>query len=164
MKISKIFLVGFTSAADERLYCDPMYHMMVPSCVAIFSLNDLEKVSSEVFSNKSINKRSSWKEKWIKKFRLNSQRMRGSFERCGTTDRAYEEQINVDYNSDNLCGTIQQVTTGLSTWTDRYISSCKGQKKNSHQKNRMIRWEDMLNKGKGFNFYVIRIFEQSYSI
>ena len=137
MKITKIFSVSLTLAAET-------------SNTAIFTLNYLEKVSNEIFSIESIKKSSSWKKRWTKKFRLNSDRLRGSFERCEIKNTENYEEINIDYDSDNHCGTIKRLTTEFSNWADRYISSGKCQKKLSNQKNRMKTWNDILHKGNGF--------------
>ena len=156
MKFSTIFFFDSTSADH---YSED-YYKFSNEYIAIIGLNHLEKVSSEIFSIESIKKSSSWKHKWTRKFRLNSDRMRKSFERCGTglndVEQLHYEEIDMQYDSNHLCQTMKKLTTKFSKWTNRYISSCQGQKKKSHQQNRMKRWNDMLNKGIGFSFFIIR--------
>ena len=144
MKITKIFSVSLTLAAET-------------TNTAIPTLNYLEKVSNEIFSSESIKKSSSWKLRWTKKFQLNSDRLRRSFERC-KIDLPYDADYDIDYDSDNHCGTMRKLTTELSNWADRYIFKGRCQKKLTNQKNRMKKWNNILHKGNVFCF-IIRIFE-----
>ena len=137
MKFSTIFLACLTSASDTN-------------DTAISTLNNLEKISSEIFFSDTMNKRPAWKNKWSQKFRNNSVRMLESLERCGTTYDEAEGEIETEYDSSNPCKAVDFLTTGYSEWTARYIASCNGQKRNSHQKKRMIKWNNMLQKGTGF--------------
>ena len=52
------------------------------------------------------------------------------------------------YDRENPCIGMKQIITGFSKWSDRYISSCNGQKKHSHQTKRMTKWGNILSKGK----------------
>ena len=137
MKISTIFLASITSAAET-------------DDTAISTLNNLEKSSLEIFSSESINKSSGWKEKWEGKMRKNVVRMRDTFEFCGTKHDELDEEIDIDYDIANPCRAITGLMNGFSKWVDRYTSSCKAQKKNSHHKNRLEKWNNILNKGKRF--------------
>ena len=59
--------------------------------------------------------------------------------------------LNFDrYNREDPCIGMKQILTGFSKWSDRYISSCNGQKKHSHQKKRMLKWKYKLSKGKSW--------------
>ena len=53
------------------------------------------------------------------------------------------------YNRDDTCIGMNQIITGFSKWSERYISACSGQKNKFHQRNRMAKWRDILSKGKG---------------
>ena len=148
MKFSAFYLAGLTSAAET-------------DDTAIMSLNNLEKISLEFFSAESINKRSQWKERWAEKIKTNTNRMRGSFRRCGTINVEANEEIQMEYDIGNPCGAIKVLMNGFSNWADRYIASCKSQMKKSHQKSRMEKWTNMLNKGNRFKFKSIRIYDSS---
>ena len=50
---------------------------------------------------------------------------------------------------DDPCKGMKQIITGFSKWSERYISSCPGQKNYSHQTKRMTKWGRILRKGKG---------------
>ena len=52
------------------------------------------------------------------------------------------------YDRENPCIGMKQIITGFSKWSKRYISSCNGQKKHSHQTKRMAKWGNILSKGK----------------
>ena len=134
MKFSAFYLAGLTSAAET-------------DDTAIVTLNNLEKISLEFVSAESINRSSKWKAKWERKFQNNTDRMRRSFDKCGTINVEANEEIQMEYDIGNPCGAIKVLMNGFSNWTDRYISSCKSQMKNSHQKRRMGKWFSMLNKG-----------------
>ena len=54
------------------------------------------------------------------------------------------------YNREDPCIGMKQIITGFSKWSERYISTCSGQKNYSHQANRMAKWSDILNTGKCF--------------
>ena len=145
MKFSAFYLAGLTSAAET-------------DDTAIISLHNLEKISLEFFSAESINKRSQWKERWAGKIKTNTNRMRGSFRRCGTINVEANEEIQMEYDISNPCGAIKVLMDGFSNWADRYIASCKGQMIKSHQKRRMEKWTNMLNKGNRFQLISIRIY------
>ena len=134
MKLSTTFLAGLTSAAETN-------------DTAIPTLNNLENISSEIISSASINKSSNWKDHWTRKFRNNSDRMRKSFERCGTRDGDAKEEINIEYDTENPCRAINWLMYRFSMWTDRNIASCNGQKNKSHQNKRLQKWKNILNKG-----------------
>ena len=134
MKITKLFSVSLTLAAET-------------TNTKFFTLNYLEKVSNEFFYSESIKKGFSWKQWWTMMFRSNTERLRRSFERCSIKDIVNNEDIYIDYDSDNHCGTMRRLTNEFSNWADTYIFSGKCQKKLSNQKNRMKRWNDILHKG-----------------
>ena len=52
------------------------------------------------------------------------------------------------YDREDPCIGMKQILTGFSKWTDRYISSCNGQKNFGHQEKRMKKWTYILNEGK----------------
>ena len=135
MKFSIIFLAGITSAAetDES---------------AVVTLNKLLEISLEISSADFGINRAKWTQKWTQKFRNNSIRMSNSFQQCGTKWDSADDEIDVEYDIDNPCGAIRELFNGFSSWTTRYISNCRGQKKKSHQQNRLQKWNNMWNKGK----------------
>ena len=137
MKFSTIFLVGFASAVET-------------DNTAILTLNNLEKISSEILSSELINQRFSWKQRWTRKMKNNSDRMRKSFEKCGTKNVEANQEFDEKYDTGNPC-TITKLMSGFSKWVDKYIASCNGQKTKSHQKNRLEKWKNIFNKGKWFN-------------
>ena len=137
MKFSTIFLAGLTSASDTN-------------DTAISTLNNLEKISSEILFSDTINKRLGWKHKWSQKFQNNSLRMLKSVHICGTKYDEAEDEIEIEYDTGNPCKAVDFLTTVYSEWTARYIASCNGQKRKSHQRKRMIKWNNMLQKGKRF--------------
>ena len=149
MKFSTIFLAGITSAAQT-------------DDIALSTLTNLKKISSKIFSSESINKRDLWKATWEDKFSTNSDRMHRSFVRCGTKHDEADEKIDIEYDIENPCVAIKKLMTGFSNWTDRYIASCKGQKKKSHQKNRFEKWSNMLNKGNRFKLKLVGIYKSRF--
>ena len=54
------------------------------------------------------------------------------------------------YDRENPCKGMKQIITGFAKWSERYISTCSGQKNYSHQAKRMVKWTDILNTGKCF--------------
>ena len=55
------------------------------------------------------------------------------------------------YDRENPCNGIKQILTGFYKWSNRYISSCSGQKNFSHQAKRIAKWRGILNEGIGCN-------------
>ena len=135
MKFSTVILAGITSAAETN-------------DTAIVSLNKLHEIGMEILSSPSIDqKRAEWKHKWARKIRINGDRMRMSFQRCGTKYDEADDEIDVEYDIDNPCGAIKELLNGYSNWTSQYISECNGQRNRSHQQNRFQRWNNMWKKG-----------------
>ena len=120
MKFSAFYLTSLTLAAET-------------DDTAIKSLSNLEKISLEFVSAGSINRSSRWKAKWERKFKNNTARMRRSFDKCGTINVEENDEIQMEYDIGNPCGAIEVIMNGFSNWADRYIASCKGQIKKSHQ-------------------------------
>ena len=135
MKLSTIFLAGLTSAAETDE-------------TAISNLENLRKIGKK-FSHSIYEINPRLGHKWDRKFFHNFGPMRRSFKRCGTRDGETNDEMNVEIDFKNPCRSINQVLNGFSMWTDRYIASCNGQKKKSHQKKRFQKWKLILNKGKG---------------
>ena len=54
------------------------------------------------------------------------------------------------YDRENPCKGMKQIITGFAKWSERYISTCSGQKNYSHQAKRMAKWTDILSTGKCF--------------
>ena len=144
MKLSAILLACSVSAAET-------------DNSPLAKLNNLRSIGIKLILSDSDHKRMDWKEKWVRKFRFNSNRMAKNFVRCGSTDVEADEQFDVEYNTENHCETINQLTSGFSNWTDRYMSLCSGQRKKAHQKNRMEKWQNMLNKGNGLLLNLLKI-------
>ena len=146
MKITKIFSVSLTLAAETN---NP----------AFITLNNLEKMSSEIFSSESIKKSSTWKQKWTKKIRSNKDRMVQNYMQCRTNDMVKYKDIVTSIDSYNHCGEIKGLMTAFSNFADRYISDCtvRCSLKLHHQKNQMKKWNEKLHKGNGFGFLIIRI-------
>ena len=147
MKFPTIFFAGITSAAAQG----PLDPASEADDTAIVSLNNLVNISSEILASDSVNRSFRWKNKWTRKFQFNSERMRRSFYACGTKYGEVDDKIDLEYDTGNPCGAIKELLNGYSNWTARYISACRGQKKNSHQQNRFEKWNNMLDKGKGLN-------------
>lgn len=78
--------------------------------------------------------------------------MRESFAKCGTTPLDLDNDIDEEYDIDNACGAIKQLTTGFSNLVNRHMSLCNGQRKSHHEK-RITRWQNLLHKGNGFDLY-----------
>ena len=51
------------------------------------------------------------------------------------------------YNRADPCIGMKQIITGFSKWNARYMASCNGQKKFSHQAKRMEKWRAVFIKG-----------------
>ena len=52
------------------------------------------------------------------------------------------------FDLENPCTGMNQIITGFVKWTERYISTCSGQKNFSYQAKRMAKWSNILNTGK----------------
>ena len=136
MKLSTIVFAGLTQVA-------------ITDDIAISTLKDLTNIGSEILSSEFINQTSKWKQRWTRKFQINTDRMRRSFGRCGTTNGDVNDVIKIEYDTKNPCQAINQLIDGFSLWTERNLATCDGQKKNSHQKKRLAKWNDILIKGMG---------------
>ena len=136
MKFSKIIFAGSTSAAEA-------------DDTAISTLKYLEEVSLKIVSSELIDKRSGWKQRWSRRMKKNNDRMRNSFEKCGTNRDERDDEIDVKYETGDSCLAIKELMNGYSEWVERYISSCNGQRNYSHQKRRIEKWKNLFNKGKG---------------
>ena len=137
MKFSSILLAYSASAA-------------VTDDLLIAKLNYMKSITSNILSagQESVNKGERWTQRWTKRFSRNTERMKKHFARCGTTNVEADDGFDEEYNTENPCKTVNKLTTGISNWTDRYMSLCNGQKNKSHQKKRMEKWRNLLNKGK----------------
>ena len=62
------------------------------------------------------------------------------------------------YDREDPCTGMKQIITGFSKWSDRYISTCSGQKNHSHQIKRMTKWRGILNEGRGWKLYTSKMF------
>jgi len=98
---------------------------------------------------------------WEEKFANNAERMENNFtrgnQRCGfydenqlphggpSDDRKRRDAEFDRYDRVNPCKGMKQLITGFSKWSERYISSCSGQKNYQHQANRMQKWGDIMN-------------------
>ena len=89
--------------------------------------------------------------------------MRRSFGRCGSTNGNANAVIKIEYNTENPCQAINQLIDGFTLWTERNLATCNGQKKNSHQKKRLAKFNNILNKGIGLKFKLIIIYEKKQS-
>ena len=67
------------------------------------------------------------------------------------SDRQRREDSFERYSRDDPCLGMKQLTTGFSKWSDRYLSSCFGQKNHQHQNKRMEKWFARFHEGKGRN-------------
>ena len=142
MKLSTIVLAGLTKPA-------------VTDNIAISTLKDLTNIGSEILSSEFINQSSKWKQRWTSKFQKNSDRMQKSFGRCGSTNGDANAVIKIEYDTENPCQAINLLIDGFSLWTERNLATCDGQKKNSHQKKRFAKFNNILNKGIGLKFKLI---------
>ena len=78
----------------------------------------------------------------------NNDRMRNSFEKCGTDHDERDDEIDFKYKTGDSCMAIKELMNAYSEWIERYISSCNGQRNYSHQKRRIQKWNNLFNKGK----------------
>ena len=62
------------------------------------------------------------------------------------------------YDRENPCTGMKQIITGFSKWSNRYISTCSGQKNYSHQIKRMTKWRGILNEGKVESYLQVKKF------
>ena len=144
MKLSTIFLACSASAAET-------------TDSPISKLNYLETIATQIFSSDSFRSAGRgrlgrrWGNRWTKKFMTYTERMEKHFARCGTTPSEADDDLNEEYDIDNTCGAIEQLTTRFSNWVDRHMSSCNGQKNHSHHEKRMERWQNLLQTGNGFD-------------
>ena len=140
MKISPILLACSASAAET-------------DDSPIAKLNYMTSKTSNILSagQESVNKGERWTQRWTNRFNRNTERMKKHFARCGTTNVEADDDFNEEYNTENPCEAVNKFTTGISNWTNRYMSLCNGQKNKSHQKKRMEKWRNLLNKGNGLN-------------
>ena len=53
------------------------------------------------------------------------------------------------YDRENPCNGMKQILTGFAKWSDRYISTCSGQKNFAHQTKRIAKWRGILSEGIG---------------
>ena len=138
MKLSTIFLACSASAADT-------------DDSPIAKLNHLEKISYQIFSSDAIILSDRLANRWTERFITNTRRMRVSFARCGTTADESDNNIDEEYDIENACGAIKQLTTGFSNWVNIHMSSCSGQKNYSYHEKRMVKWRNRIHKGNGFD-------------
>ena len=147
MKFSTIFLAGLTTADDT-------------DDTAIEKLERLDNLTTDIIHSDSNRKPESWKDKMWDRVGRNVDRLVASYEKCGTkysSNLEFDSMVDsIEFDSSNPCGTVNEVMNGYSAWVERYISSCGGQRKHSHQKKRMVKWRAAFNKGNGFNFKMIR--------
>ena len=68
------------------------------------------------------------------------------------------------YDRDDPCIGMKQIITGFSKWSERYISSCFGQKNNSHQAKRMKKWRAVFAKGNHRKFTKHTMLRQCYML
>ena len=64
------------------------------------------------------------------------------------SDRERRDLVDDRYNTRDPCIGMKQILTGFAKWSDRYISSCNGQKNHSHQAKRLLKWKYILSEGK----------------
>ena len=147
MKLSTIFLACSVSVAET-------------DDSPIAKLNHLENIATEIFFTESFRSAGSgrvgkrWAYRWTARITRNGSRMRESFAKCGTTPLDSDNDIDEEYDIDNACGAIKQLTTGFSNWVNRHMSLCRGQRKSHHEK-RITRWQNLLHKGNGFDLYFL---------
>ena len=138
MKFSTIFLAGLT-AADET------------DDTATDKLDQLDHLTTEIIYSDSNRKSREWKSKWYSKVGQNVDRFYRSYEKCGTRysdNSEFDAMVDsIEYDSSNPCATVNEVMNGYDAWVERFISSCGGQRNNSHQKNRdTCSWKGQLEK------------------
>ena len=67
------------------------------------------------------------------------------------------------YDRENPCNGMKQIITGFSKWSERFISSCSGQKNFQHQAKRMNKWRGIFNQGKQVEFELLILYD-SYNM
>ena len=155
MKLSTICLAGLASAQEKK----------VPPRHPLQRLNRLVEFTSEILNSGAFNNKSEkWIQMWETKFANNAERMEKNFsrgsQRCGfydenqlphggpSDDRKRRDAEFDRYDRVNPCRGMKQLITGFTKWSERYISSCSGQKNHKHQATRMEKWAGIMNKGK----------------
>ena len=63
------------------------------------------------------------------------------------------------YDREDPCVGMKQIITGFSKWSERYISSCSGQKNYQHQARRMDKWRGIFNEGNGLKLCLLKSYE-----
>ena len=155
MKLSTICLAGLASATEKK----------VPPRHPLQRLNRLVQFTSEILNSGAFNNKSvRWIVNWELKFANNAERMARNFkrgnQRCGfydenlphggpSDDRKRRDAEFDRYDRVNPCRGMKQLITGFAKWSERYISSCSGQKNEQHQAKRMEKWGGIMNKGNG---------------
>ena len=72
----------------------------------------------------------------------------------GSSDDRERRDISFErYSRYDTCVGMNQIITGFTKWSERYISECSGQKNKSSQAKRMAKWRDILSKGKGLKLF-----------
>ena len=148
MKFSTIFLAGLTTADETE-------------DTAMEKLERLDELTTHIIFSDSNRKHQEWKNKWWNKVGQNVDRLVMSYDKCGTRysdNSEFDSMVDsIEHDSSNPCATVNEVMNGFDAWVERYISSCGGQRNNSHQKNRMVKWRTAFNRGNGFNLKMVRI-------
>lgn len=176
MKLLNIYLASIVSSAEKKV--PPRHPLQRLKRLGEFSEEILTSEILQSFVNNSNIERSEkwikkWTDRWIRKFSRNADRMEWSFTRvnrlkpeeplCGFYDSSImhggpdnnRQRRDLErYDREDPCKGIKQIITGFSKWSDRYISSCPGQKNRQWQKKRMIKWEEDLNKGQDLTEFI----------
>ena len=159
MKISPVLLLAVASADDKK----------VPPRHPLQRLARLKEFSAVMLND--------WygflpsKDKWVKKFAKNAERMERNFkrgnQRCGHYDenqlphggpaeRKRRDDLDEVFRYDKTdpsTGT-HQIITGFRKWAERYLAACSGQKEHKHQDRRLRKWNIALYKHLfKFNYY-----------
>ena len=163
MKVSAICLAGLASASEKK----------VPPRHPLQRLNRLVEFTSQILNSGAFNRSEQWIQMWESKFANNADRMEKNFnrgnQRCGfydenqlphggpSDDRKRRDAEFDRYDRENPCTGMKQLITGFEKWTERYISSCSGQKNYSHQAKRMAKWGNIMSKGKKVQIRLLKM-------
>ena len=163
MKVSTICLAGLASASEKK----------VPPRHPLQRLNRLVEFTSQILNSGAFNRSEKWIKMWEDKFANNADRMENNFtrgnQRCGfydenqlphggpSDDRKKRDAEFDRYDRENPCTGMKQLITGFEKWTERYISSCSGQKNYSHQAKRMAKWGNIMSKGKKVQIRLLKM-------
>ena len=149
MKFSTILLISIGSATD----------LSVSPIEKLVQLTDMasELLETDAFKLRT-NKHDRWLTNWNRKFVNNAKRMERSYKKCGTEYGEQDTDFIAKLDRENPCNGISDLMSGIWTWANRYLSTCKVNRiqfipgmgnQLGIQQSRLVRWINKFYKGKG---------------